>query len=327
MLVLVGALLVGAVLTAVHHAEVLAHRLGEPYGSLLLAVAVTVIEVGMIMMLMTGGSHGAESLARDTVFAAVMITCNGIAGLALLVGDLRHHAPRFRTEGTSSALATVAALTGLTLVLPSFTTTTSGDTYALSQLIFASVASLVLWGGYVSSETGRHRDFFLPNEDPKATGHVDRPSKRESTWSLVLLLVALVAVVGLAKVLSPSIEAGVAAAGLPHAVVGVVIAFVVLLPESLAAYNNATRNRVQVSLNLAYGSAIASIGLTIPTISIVASVMGMPLILGLGDVHLVLLLLTLFVCVMTIAGGRATRVEASVHLTILTAYVFLTAVP
>jgi Ca2+:H+ antiporter len=319
--------LTGAVLAAVHHAEVVAHRVGEPFGSLLLAVAVTVIEVGLIVTLMTSGGDDTSTLARDTVFAAVMITCNGIAGLALLVGSVRHHLVSFNAEGTGAALATVATLAVMTMVLPTFTTSEPGPEFTSGQLAFAAIASLALYGMFVSTQTRRHRDFFLPvSRDGQTLGdeqHADPPSNRAALTSLGLLLVSLVAVVGLAKVESPSIEDAVAAAGFPQSFVGVVIALLVLLPETLAAVRAARRDRIQISMNLALGSAMASIGLTIPAIAVASIWLEGPLVLGLGPTQMVLLALTVLVGVLTVVPGRATRLQGGVHLVLLAAFVFL----
>jgi Ca2+:H+ antiporter len=322
--------LAGAVLAAVHHAEVIAHRVGEPFGSLTLAVAVTVIEVGLIVTLMSTGSKGASSLARDTVFAAVMITCNGILGLSLLTAARRHGLALFNAEGSGAALATVATLTTLTLVLPSFTTSVPGPEFSPVQLTFAAIASAVIYGVFVVTQTVRHRDFFLPvdvDDDPDGDEHADPPSGRAALSSLALLLISLVVVVGLAKVESPFIEDAVSSAGLPQAVVGVVIALLVLLPESLAAYRAARRNRTQVSVNLAFGSAMASIGLTIPAIAVASIWLEGPLLLGLGSTQLVLFALTMLVGALTVVPGRATRLQGSVHLAILAAFLVLAASP
>ncbi len=321
----------GAILAAVQHAETVAHKVGEPFGSLILALAVTVIEVGLIIMLMSAGGPGADTLARDTVFAAVMITANGIVGLSLLVAGMRRGLAYFNAEGTGAALATVLTLTTLTMVLPAFTRSESGGRYTGSQLGFAAIASLVLWATFILTQTVRHRDFFLPvhadGSPIEEDEHADPPSNQTTYLSLGLLLVALVAVVGLAKVGSPAIESAVESAGLPNAVVGVVIALLVLLPETIAAARNAQRNRVQISLNLGYGSAIASIGLTIPVIALLTVFTDLDLNLGLGPVHLVLLGITAVVGALTIVPGRATRLQGVLHLLILAAFVFLSAVP
>jgi len=337
-LAVVAVALVGAILAAVHHAEVVAHKVGEPFGSLILAVAVTVIEVGLIVMLMTSGGQGASTYARDTVFAAVMITLNGIVGVSLLVGPLRHHLVSFNASGTGSAVATVITLAGVTMVLPSFTTSAAGREYSPSQLAFAAVASLALYAAFVFTQTIRHRDFFLPvssDERGRVTGlldldedgHADPPDAREAGLSLGLLLAALISVVGLAKLLSPTIQNVVADLGLPYAVVGVVIALFVLAPESIAAVRNALRDRVQTSLNLAYGSAMASIGLTIPTVAVAMIWLTGSLELGLGPTQLVLFALTVVVTAFTVVQGRAYALQGVVHLVLLAAFLFLSVQP
>jgi Ca2+:H+ antiporter len=332
-LALVAVALVTAVLAAVHHAEVVAHRVGEPFGSLILAVAVTVIEVALIVMLMLTGAKDTSTLARDTVFAAVMIAVNGIAGFSLLVSARRHHLAVFNAEGTGSALATVITLATLTLVLPGFTTTQPGAAFTASQLAFAAVASLALYALFIFTQTVRHRDFFLPVEtgahevNSTGDGHADPPAPRAALVSLGLLVIALVAVVGLAKVVSPGIEDAVRAVGFPHAVVGVVIALLVLLPESIAAVRAANRERVQVSLNLAYGSAMASIGLTIPTLAVASIWLDGPLVLGLGQTEMVLLFSSVIVGVLTVVPGRANPLAGGLHLTILAAFIVLTIQP
>ncbi|WP_423791102.1 calcium:proton antiporter [Micromonospora cathayae] len=342
--VVVVVLLAGAVLAAVHHAEVVAHRVGEPFGSLILAVAVTVIEVGLIITLMVSGGKNTDTLARDTVFAAVMITCNGIVGLSLLLTALRRRVAVFNPEGTGAALATVLTLAVLSLVLPTFTTSTPGAAFSGPQLVFAAVASLALYGMFVFVQNVRHRDYFLPLPKPGreavaagpgeperyATGeeeHAPAPPMRTALVSFGLLVVALVAVVGLAKVESVTIEQAVAGAGLPPAVVGVVIALLVLLPETLAAARNARRDRVQISLNLALGSAMASIGLTIPAIAVASLWLEGPLVLGLGATQIVLLGLTAAVGILTVMPGRATLLQAWVHLSLCASYLFLATNP
>jgi Ca2+:H+ antiporter len=323
-LVIVAALLAACVLAAVHHAEVVAHRVGEPFGSLVLAVAVTVIEVGLIVTLMVSGGSETATLARDTVFAAVMITCNGIVGLSVLLGALHRRVATFNAEGTATALATVSTLATLTLVLPRFTTSTPGPVFSAAQLAFAAVASIALYGLFVFIQTVRHRDYFLPAAvELDDDEHAPPPSDRAARTSLALLVVALVAVVGLAKLVSPAIEDAVEAAGAPQSAVGVVIALLVLAPETLAAVRNARRDRVQTSLNLAYGSAMASIGLTIPAIAIASIWLAGPLELGLGPTQMVLLAITVVVGALTVLPGRATLQEGGVHLALFAAFVFL----
>lgn len=327
-LVVVGACLAGAVPAAVHHAEVVAHRVGEPYGALVLAVAVTVIEVGLIVMLMVSGDSDTSTLARDTVFAAVMITCNGILGASLLVGALRRGTASFNAEGTASALATVLTLATLSLVVPRFTTSEPGPEFSTEQLTFAAVASLALYVLFVFVQTIRHPDFYQPVEgDADGDGIPDdeqhEPTGREALTSVALLLVALVGVVGLAKIETPAIEDAVDAIGAPPSAVGVVIAVLVLLPEAVTAVRNARRSRMQVSLNLALGSAMASIGLTIPSIAVASIWLDGPLVLGLGSTQIVLLAITAAVGALTVLPGRATVQEGGVHLALLAAFLFL----
>lgn len=369
----VAVILAGSVLAAVHHAEVVAHRVGEPFGSLVLAVAVTVIEVALIVTLMISGGPETSTLARDTVFAAAMITTNGIVGISLLVGALRHGVTLFNAEGTGAALATVATLATLSLVLPTFTTSEPGPEFSPAQLTFAAVASLALYSLFVVTQTVRHRKFFLPvgsdhpgyaegasggKADERVSGthegergeeggrggrggqdkaqdtepdggadddedHATPPTGKEAWASLGMLMVALLAVVGLAKAESPAIESAVGAAGFPHSFVGVVIALMVLLPETLAAVRAALRQRVQISLNLAFGSAMASIGLTIPVIALASIWLEGPLTLGLGPTQMVLLALTVVVGVLTVVPGRATRLQGGVHLVLLAAFLLL----
>lgn len=326
-MVLAAVGLIAAVQVAVFHAELIAHRVGEPLGTLVLALAVTVIEVSLIISMMLSGGAEAGALARDTVFATVMIICNGVVGLCLTAGAIRHRVVAFRVEGTGSALSVLAALTVLTLVLPEFTTTTPGPTYAPSQLIFAGLMSLVLYGVFVFVQTVRHREYFQPVEGSGEADHDAKPSARVALGSLFLLGVALVAVVGLAKVLAPVIKGAVAAASAPPAVVGIAIAVLVLLPETTASLRAALRNRMQTSLNLALGSALATIGLTIPAVALVAIFLDIPLLLGLPPKEVGLLALTLLVSTITLAGGRATVLQGAVHLVLFAAFMFLAIVP
>jgi Ca2+:H+ antiporter len=322
-----GAALIASVFAAVYHAEVVAHRIGEPFGTLVLAVAVTVIEVALIVSVMVGAAGDKSGLARDTVFAAVMIACNGIVGLCLLSGGVRHHEQDFHVQGASAAFAVLAALTTLTLILPNVTTSVAGPVFNTSQLVFAGIISLVLYGSFVFVQTVRHRDYFLPAEVESEEVHAPPPSDTIALLSAGLLLAALVAVVGLAKALTPTLETGIAHLDAPKAVVGVVIAALVLLPEGLSALRAARANRLQTSLNLALGSALASIGLTIPAVAIVSIVLRQPLELGLGLKDEVLLALTLLVGVVTLGTGRTTVLQGIVHLVIFAAFLFLAVVP
>ncbi len=328
-LVAAGLLLAGSVFAAVHHAEILALRLGEPFGSILLAVAVTVIEVALIVSILISETPGTNAVARDTVFAAVMIVLNGVVGLCLVVGAQRHHEQTFRLDGAAATLGVLGTLAVLSLVMPNFTEAADGPVYSPGQLIVVGLVSLSLYLVFVFVQTIRHREYFLDvvGVGTQAISDLDRPSTRTSIASLVLLLVALAAVVLLAKVLSKPLETAVLGAGLPQAFVGVVIAAVVLLPEGMAAVKAAFGNRLQSSMNLALGSAVASIGLTIPTVAVVSLVIDQQLVLGLSDENMVLLLLTLFVSSLTLGTGRTTVLQGAVHLSIFVIFLLLSAVP
>lgn len=325
--VLAGGALIATVFAAVYHAEVVAHYVGEPFGTLILAVAVTVIEVALIVSIMVSSPEAKSGLARDTVFAAVMIVCNGIVGLSLLSGGVRHRVQGFQLEGASAALAVLAALTSLTLILPNYTISAPGPMLSNVQLAFAGFVSLVLYGAFVFVQTVRHRDYFLP-VDVDAVGRAAPPlSSRTSGISLLLLVVALMVVVGLAKSLTPAVEAGLAAIKAPEGTAGIAIALLVLLPEGLAALRAAKANRLQTSLNLSLGSALASIGLTIPTVAVVSIAFGYPLQLGLAPKEQALLALTLVLGIITLGTGRTTVLQGIVHLVVFATFLFFALVP
>lgn len=330
-LLALGFVLVSTVFVAVQHAEVVALRVGEPFGTLILAVAVTIIEVGMIVVLMLDNPSQTLDLARDTVFAAVMITMNLIIGGSLLIKTLKKRTANFKAEGAVGALAVLAALSVLSLVLPTFTTSSAGPTFTSTQLAFAAITSLVLYLTFVAMQTVRHRDYFLPPARPESVQseneHVDAPTTAVALMSVAGLVGSLVAVVGLAKVSSPLIQGVVDDFGFPQMVVAVSIALVVLLPESISAFKAASFGRTQTSLNLALGSALASIGLTIPAIAIVSSVLGLKVNLGLGPTDIVFLLLTLFVSALTLIPGRATLLQGVVHLSIFGAFIMVVMMP
>jgi Ca2+:H+ antiporter len=321
-----GLVLIATVFAAVYHAEVIAERIGEPFGTLVLAVAVTVIEVALIVSIMSAAPAEKAGLARDTVFATVMIACNGIVGICLLAGGVRHHIQGFQVEGASAALAVLAALTTLTLILPNVTSS-PGPVFSMSQLVFAGVISLILYGSYVFVQTVSHRGYFLPSEDDAEFAPHAPPSDSTAMISAVLLLASLVAVVGLAKALTPTLEIAVAYFAVPKAVVGVALALLVLMPEGLAAVRAARANQLQTSLNLALGSALASIGLTIPAVGMVSIVLAQPLELGLGLKDEVLLALTIVVGIITLGTGRTTVLQGVVHLVIFASFLFLALAP
>ncbi|HTM33052.1 MAG TPA: hypothetical protein VL263_17190 [Vicinamibacterales bacterium] len=317
-----------AVIAAVHHAEVIAHRVGEPFGTLVLALAVTVIEASLILSMMVAGGAEMAELPRDTIYAAVMIICNGVVGLCLLLGGLAHREQSFRVEGAEVGMAALVVMSALTLAIPAFTTSSAGGTYTTAQLLFVAVASAFLWAIFVFIQTVRHRDYFLPAvgaANPEE--HAPPPRARDAWISFGLLLASLVAVVGLAKMLSPTIERMVESAGAPKAVVGIAIALLVLLPETVAAARAARADRLQTSINLAVGSALASIGLTIPVVVLAGVIFDLPLVLGLEPKELVLLALTFVVSAFTLGSGRTHMMQGAVHLVVFAAFLFLSMVP
>ena len=330
-LAFLGVSLISAVLAAVHHAEVVAHKVGEPFGTIILALAITVIEVSLIVSLMMSEPIGKPSvLARDTVFAAVMIILTGIIGLCLLAGGVRYREQNFIKQGVSTALITLVAISILTMVLPNFTTSEGAGEFSPSQLIFVAIISLILYGGFISVQTIRHRDYFLPqtSEDNIASElHVEKPNTLTTITSLILLIIALVAVVLLSKKLSPTIEAIVMDLGAPKSLVGIIIAGVILLPEGLAAYKAARKDRLQTSLNLSLGSALASIGLTIPAVAIVCYFTGLQVTLGIDGKSSILLVLSLFTVYLSLSSGRTNIQQGIVLLTLFATYLFTTIVP
>ncbi|MBU3700798.1 MAG: ionic transporter y4hA [Acidimicrobiia bacterium] len=335
--VLLAVLHVALVIIAVGHAEAIAHRVGEPFGTLVLALAVTVIEVSLVLMLMITKPESTSMLARDTVFAAIMIVCNGVVGLSIIVRSRREHIVRFSEQGANALLGTVMTIATLALVLPTFTSSSEGNTFTGSQFAFAAVSAFVVYSVFVFVQTIRHRWMFLSpdaldDEADDELAHVTAREPRDGRMDgllsrSTLLVVSLVGVIGLAKVLAPRIEETVAWFGAPQAFVGVVIAVMILLPESVAAIRAAHRGEMQTSLNLSLGSALASIGLTIPAIAIASIWLEGPIVLGLGPTGIVLLALTAVIGTLTFGSGRATVLQGAQHLAVFAAFVFLSLVP
>ncbi len=314
-----------AVMVAVHHAEVVAAKVGEPFGSLILAIAVTVIEVALILTIMLGGGEDAATLARDTAFAAVMIIYTGLVGICLLIGTIKHRVQTFHPRGAAGALSAATVLVTVTLVLPRFTKATEGPTLSTAQLLFFAFIALCLYGTFVLFQTVRHRHYFVPEEDEEVA--VEPPSTRVTQLSLGMLVLCLVAVVGLAKVLSPTLKDAVSAIGAPTSSVGVIIALLVLAPETVAAVRAAAANQLQTSMNLAFGSAMASIGLTIPAIAVASLFTDLELQLGLSNSDIVLLFLTVVTSILTVLPGRVTVMQGAIHLSIFATFLFLAVSP
>jgi Ca2+:H+ antiporter len=280
--------------------------------------------------MMLSGHEGSEFIARDAVFATVMIVLNGVIGLCIFMGGVKHHEMSFRNEGTNSALAVMTAMATFILVMPIVTVSTPGPDFTKSQLAFAGIACFALYIAFLFFQTITHRDYYLPNKgegEINSDTQADKPSNLKTSVSVVLLLLSLIVVVGLAEALNPAIEAGVKAVGAPKTVVGIAIAMLVLLPEGYAAVRAARANRLQGSLNLALGSALASIGLTIPTVASIAIFFNLPLSLGISTLNMTLMYLSFFIGALTLAIGRTTLLQGVVHLIIFFEYLFLALVP
>jgi Ca2+:H+ antiporter len=317
-------ILFGTVFAAVHHAEVIAERIGEPFGTLLLTLSVTIIEVALIATIMLGENEPVTTLARDTVFAVVMIVCNGLVGICILTGGLRYREQDVQVSGSSIYLSVLAVLATITLIEPSYTATTPGPIYSWGQLGFVSVVTILLYGVFLYTQTIRHRDYFVIDLTGSSGTH---GSNRTLLLSTILLLVSLLAVVLLAKKFSLVVDAGTALIGAPPAFAGIVVALLVLLPESVAAVTAARKNDLQKSINLALGSSLATIGLTIPAVALAAYVLDKQLVLGLPTLDVVLLALTFLIAMLTLGTGRTNILFGLVHLVVFAVYMFLVFVP
>jgi Ca2+:H+ antiporter len=325
--IVAGVLLIGSVMSAVHHSEIIAHRVGEPYGTIILAVAITIIEVSVIVSLMISGGDEAVSLARDTVYSATMLILNGIVGLCLFIGGLKHHEQTFSKHSVNIALVSLVSIIVFTLVLPTFTKSIKGPYYSQSQLLFVSFSCILIYTSFIFAQTVRHREYFLVKAEHETNPTPHYVTKKALVISVVFLLVSLTIVVLLAKTLSPTIETIVLSYQLPKALVGIVIATIILLPEGIAAIIAARNNRLQTSLNLALGSALASIGLTIPAVSIVCFLYDIKLELGLDYLSIILLMLSVLTVMISLSRGRSNIVYGTVLLVNLIAFVYLIVYP
>ena len=318
-------ILFGTVFAAVHHAELIAERIGEPYGTLVLTLAVTVIEVALIATIMLGDKP-VPTLARDTVFAVVMIVCNGLVGICILAGGLRYREQDVQVSGSNLYLSVLIVLATITLIMPNYTLTTPGPVYSAAQLGFVSVVTVLLYGVFLYTQTILHRNYFVSGA-AGAAGDGSHISNRALALSAVLLLVSLLAVVLLAKKFSLVVDAATQRIGAPPAFAGVLVALLILLPESVAAVGAARRNDLQKSINLALGSSLATIGLTIPAVAVVAYVLNKQLVLGLNAQEMVLLVLTFLLSMLTFVTGRTNVLFGLVHLVVFAVFVFLVFVP
>lgn len=324
-----GLALVACVLAAAYHTEIAAQRVGQTFGTLLRAFTVTVIEVGLIVSLMLSGGEATAALARDTVFASIMIVLNGMVGICLLVAARQHGGQSFRAHGINLTLTVLAVISVIALVLPSTTISASGPRYSLSQLGFIATASLVLYGVFALVRGARHRKHFVPEgrSVQETVEHRSRPGAGATAISAVLLIVCLGAVLLLSRTIAPLIEIVVDRVYAPSAVVGVIVAAIVLLPQGFSALKAARANQLHVSLDLALGSAMASIGLTIPVLAALSIAAGWPVILGLDLTGTVLLALSLLAATLTLSTGRTIGLQGLVHLVIFGVYLFVTVIP
>ena len=319
-------IMLGAIFSAVYHADIIAHRAGEPAGTLVLTLAVTVIEVALIESVVLT-PNASPALARDTVFAVIMIVCNGLVGLCIMVGGLRHREQEFQVSGASVYLNLLGALSVLTLVLPNYVLTVSGPYFSTEQLVFVSVVTVILYTTFLFIQTSRHAEYFRAAGKRSAVHSPAHPSNRAVAISVTMLLMALGGVILIAKKFAVILESGLVHVGAPPAVAAIIIAMVVLAPESIAAVRAAWRDVLQKSLNLALGSSLATIGLTIPAVAITNVILGRQIELGLSGRDSLLLALTLFLSVLTFSSGRTNILVGLVHLVVFATYLFLSFVP
>lgn len=322
--VLLGLALAGAVFAAVHHAEVLAHALGEPFGTLILTISVTIIELALIISVMMA-DQSSPTLVRDTVYAVIMIICTGLVGACMLAGGLRFREQSFDVTSVSIYLAMLIVLAAMTLVLPNYTTSAPGPKFSESQLAFISAVTIVLYSVFLYTQTVLHRDYFTGSSATEDNGHALPASGFAAAGALLVL--SLTAVVLLAKKFGLLVDSAVDAMGAPNAAAGVIIAFLILLPESIAALNAARADNLQKSLNLALGSSLATIGLTLPAVAAANVVLHQPLELGLAPKEVALLVMTLGTSIVTFGTGRTNILFGFLHLVIFAVFMFLVFVP
>jgi Ca2+:H+ antiporter len=317
-------ILFGTVFAAVHHAEVIAERIGEPFGTLLLTLSVTIIEVALIATLMLGEKE-VPTLARDTVFAVIMIVCNGLVGVCIFIGGLRYREQGFQVSGANLYLSVLFVMATISLVMPNYTLTTPGPVFSAAQLEFVSVVTILLYGVFLYTQMVLHRDYFIGHSGGNDDG--TPISSGTLALSIALLLVSLLGVVLLAKKFSLVVDAATAAIGAPPAFAGVVVALLILLPESVSAVDAARKNDLQKSINLALGSSLATIGLTVPAVAVAAYALDKQLVLGLSEQNMVELFLTFVLSMLTFGTGRTNILFGLVHMVVFAIFVFLVFVP
>lgn len=319
------AVIIWAAFGVVHEAEELAHRLGEPYGTLILTLAIVIIEVALISAVMLG-AKGAPTLGRDTMFAVLMIVLNGVVGIGLLLGGLRFLSQSYNLKGATSYLSVIIPLTVITLILPNFTTSTSDGTLTSAQAISFSLFTLMLYGAFLILQTGRHSQFFM-EPDAKELDAADETSIPPATATgstlrhIALLLANILPIVILAKSLAGVLDFGIAKLGAPPALGGILIAMVVFTPECITALRAISANQLQRAINLCLGAAASTLGLTVPAVLAIGLMTGQTVVLGLSATNMVLLAMTLMLSTLTFTGTRTTMLEGAVHLSVF--FVFL----
>lgn len=314
-------------LEAVHHAEVIALRIGQPFGSLVLALAVTTIEVSLIISLMLAMGSEGSTLARDTVFAAIMIILTGMIGISLLVGGIKFREQSFGLQGINSTITILLAISVLTLILPNYTLSVKGPYYSEKQLIFVSIVSLILYGSFIFVQNFTHKELFVIEGDKVEDSNIRQPTPKEALISFIFLFICLGGIIMLAESLAPDLEVLIDRFHAPRSLAGIIIACIILLPEGLSSYKAANRDQLQISLNLSLGSALASICLTIPTVAIFSLSNHIPLALGLNASSTVLFLLALLVVMLSFSLGKTIMLQGVVLLMIFAAYIFMTVFP
>lgn len=308
----------------VRHAEALAEHLGEPFGTLILTLSVVGIEVALISSVMLSGDGG-PTLARDTMFAVLMIVLNGLVGLSLLLGALRFGEQSYNFSGASAFLTVLVPLAVFALVLPAYTTSSIAPIYTDPQALFVTAVTVLLYLVFLSIQTVRHRGFFTETEEPPV------PEDHAPLWPVwghvVLLLATLLPIVMMSKTMARFVDHGITTLGVPAALGGVVIAAIVLASEGLSAVKAALRNRLQRAVNLCLGAALSTIGLTVPAALMIGFVTDRPVVLGLGPQMQVLLALTLIVTIQTFGTRRTNVLHGAVHLVLFLAYLMLIFAP
>jgi len=329
MLVWLFAVILSSAFAVVHHAESLAVRLGEPLGTLVLTLSVIGIEVMMISAVMLTG-EGKPALARDTMFGIVMIVLNGMIGVALLLGGLRHHEQEYNLQGANSFLSLIVPLTVLGLVLPNFTRASAGPTLSVFQSVFLAIMSIGIYSIFLIIQNWRHREYFVKpakalerQGEGSAAGHAADIATNSITYHALFLVMYLLPVVVLAEEIALPIDHGIEVLHAPLALGGFLVAALILSPESLSATRAALANDLQRSINILLGSVLASIGLTIPAVLTIGLVTGKTIVLGLEPADSLLLVLTLAVCALTFISNRTNVLSGAVHLLLFLAYVML----